>query len=477
MSKRIHVFACLLALAFSPHAASGRDRPYLPPEVEQALSRQKIPGTSVSIFVREVGRDEPLVSYNSTVARNPASTMKVLTTYAALELLGPAFTWRTRAFATGPVRDRVLDGNLVLVGGGDPFMTADRWWGFVAGLRQQGIERVTGDVIIDNSYFAPQGDDRSAFDNQPYRTYNVLPDALLVNFQTVDFSLVPDVAADALRANLNPAPANLAIDNTVRLDRSACRRGAGGVSITTPDGPSGNRIAFGGHYASGCGSMTFSRAVMRAPDFAYGTFRTFWQQSGGRLDGGWRVGVLPPGATEVFSYDSLSLAEVIRLINKFSSNSMARQLLLTVAAEKAGPPGTTDGGRRAIVDFLASRGISLPELVLENGSGLSRDERISAQGLADVLLSAWRSQYMPEFAASLPLSATDGTLRKRFRAPQMQGRLRMKTGTLEGVSALAGYVNAASGRTFVTVVILNHPAAAGAGPAVQTALVEWVFGQ
>ena len=253
-------------------------------------------------------------------------------------MLGPAFTWRTRAYATGPVRDQVLDGDLVLVGGGDPFMTADRWWGFVNGLRRQGIQRVTGDVIIDNSYFAPQGDDRGAFDNKPYRTYNVLPDALLVNFQTVDFSLVPDVAADTLRANLNPAPANLAIDNSVRLDRSACRLGAGGVSITTPDGPSGNRIAFGGHYASGCGSMRFSRAVMRAPEFAYGTFRTFWQQSGGKLDGGWRVGVLPPDATEIFSYDSLSLAEIIRLINKFSSNSMARQLLLTVAAEKAGRP-------------------------------------------------------------------------------------------------------------------------------------------
>jgi D-alanyl-D-alanine carboxypeptidase/D-alanyl-D-alanine-endopeptidase (penicillin-binding protein 4) len=477
MSKRIHVFACLLALVLSPLVASGRDRTYLPPEVEQALARQKIPGTSLSVFVREVGRAEPLVSYNPAVPRNPASTMKLLTTYAALELLGPAFTWRTRAFATGPVRDRVLEGNLVLVGGGDPFMTSDRWWGFVAGLRQQGIERVTGDVIIDNGYFAPQGDDRGGFDNQPYRSYNVLPDALLVNFQTVDFSLVPDVAADALRANLNPLPANLQIENSVRLDRSACRRGAGGVSITTPDGPSGNRIAFSGHYASGCGPMEFSRAVMRAPDFAYGTFRTLWQQSGGKLDGGWRVGVLPPDATEVFSYDSLSLAEVVRLINKYSSNSMARSLLLTVAAEKDGPPGTTDGGRRAIVEFLAGRGISLPELVLENGSGLSRDERVSAQGLADVLLAAWRSQYMPEFAASLPLSATDGTLRKRFRTPELQGRLRMKTGSLEGVSALAGYVNAASGRTFVTVILLNHPAAAGAGPAVQTALVEWVFGQ
>jgi D-alanyl-D-alanine carboxypeptidase/D-alanyl-D-alanine-endopeptidase (penicillin-binding protein 4) len=478
MTQRIRAFACLLLLIAMPHDVAARDRTYLPPEVEQALAQRNIPGTSLSIFVREVGRDEPLVSYNSTVPRNPASTMKVVTTYAALEVLGPAYTWRTRAYATGPVRDQVLDGNLVLVGGGDPFMTADRWWGFVAGLRQQGIERVTGDVIIDNSYFAPLGEDRGAFDNQPYRSYNVLPDALLVNFQTVDFSLIPDLGAGTLRTSVNPSPSNLVIDNSVRLQRSACRRGASGVSVAMPDGPSGNRIAVSGSYASGCGPMTFSRAVMKAPDFAYGTFRTLWQQSGGRLEGGWRVGVVPPDAKLLYTYDSLSLAEIIRLVNKYSSNSMARALLLTLGAEKAGQPGTTAGGRQVIVDFLASRGIRVPELVLENGSGLSRDERISAQGLADVLLAAWRSQYMPEFAASLPLSATDGTLRKRFRAPEMQGRLRMKTGTLDDVSALAGYVNAASGRTFVAVVLLNHPAAgAGAGTAVQTALVEWLFGQ
>jgi D-alanyl-D-alanine carboxypeptidase/D-alanyl-D-alanine-endopeptidase (penicillin-binding protein 4) len=217
---------------------------------------------------------------------------------------------------------------------------------------------------------------------------------------------------------------------------------------------------------------------MRAPEFAYGTFKTFWDESGGEIDGGWRIGVLPPGASMVYSQDSLSLAEIIRLVNKYSSNVMARQLLLTLAAEKAGRPGTTAGGQKVVAEFLASQGISVPGLVLENGSGLSREERITAEGLADVLLAAWRSQYMPEFAASLPLSATDGTLRKRFRSPDMQGRLRMKTGSLEGVSALAGYVNAASGRTFVTVVIVNDPrAGGGGGQAVQAALVQWVFGQ
>jgi D-alanyl-D-alanine carboxypeptidase/D-alanyl-D-alanine-endopeptidase (penicillin-binding protein 4) len=478
MPKRFRAFACLLVSCCVPLAAPARDRDYLPPEVMKVLAQKHIPGTSVSVLVKEVGRDEPLLSYNSTVPRNPASTMKVVTTWSALEMLGPAYTWRTRAYATGPLHDQVLDGNLVLVGGGDPYMTAERWWGFVNSLRQAGVQRVKGDVIIDNSYFAPQGDDRGAFDNKPFSTYNVLPDALLVNFQAVTFSLFPDLAAGTLQVSAYPWPANLKVDSTARLDRGNCRRGGAGIAVTTPDGPSGNSIAFGGRYSSGCGPLSFTRAVMRAPEYAYGTFKTFWEESGGKLDGGWRVGVLPPGAKLLYSQDSLSLAEIIRLVNKFSSNTMARQLLLTLAAEKAGRPGTTNGGRQVITDFLASKGVSVPDLVLDNGSGLSREERISAAGLADVLLAAWHSQYMPEFAASLPLSATDGTLRRRFRSPEMQGRLRMKTGTLQGVSALAGYVNAASGRTFVAVIIVNHPGAnGGGGQAVQAALVQWVFGQ
>jgi serine-type D-Ala-D-Ala carboxypeptidase/endopeptidase (penicillin-binding protein 4) len=170
---------------------------------------------------------------------------------------------------------------------------------------------------------------------------------------------------------------------------------------------------------------------------------------------------------------------VIRLVNKYSSNTMARIVFLTMAAEKyRGKPATNAEARDAVTEFLKAREIEIPGLVMENGSGLSRNERITAQGLAEVLLAAYRSQYMPEFAASLPLSATDGTLKRRFRSPGMQGRLRIKTGSLEEVTSMAGYVNAASGKTYVAVVILNYPTAAqGAGEAIQTALIEWVFGQ
>jgi D-alanyl-D-alanine carboxypeptidase/D-alanyl-D-alanine-endopeptidase (penicillin-binding protein 4) len=467
----------LLACLGVPGPVAALDRSWLPPEVEQALTRRKIPLSSLSVYVRDVGRDEAEVSYNSTVPRNPASTMKVVTTFVALESLGPAYTWRTRAYATGPIRDQVLEGNLVLVGGGDPFMTADRYWGFVNGLRQAGVQRIAGDVVIDNSYFSSQGDDRSAFDNRPYRTYNVLPDALLVNFQSVTISAVPDSATGSVRPSANPWPANLALDNNVRLDLGPCRRGAGGIVVAMPEGPNGNRVSLGGRYAAGCGPFAVTRAVMRAPDYAFGVFKTYWLQSGGALDGGMRLGGLPPDARLLYTHESLTLGEVIRLINKYSSNSMARAVFLTLAAERIpGRPATVQVARDAVTEFLARQGISAPGLVLENGSGLSRIERVSAATLGEVLLAAHRSQYYPEFAASLPLSATDGTLKRRFRDSELQGRLRMKTGTLEDVSALAGYVNAASGRTYVTIVILNHPAAGqGAGEAVQAALVDWVF--
>jgi len=479
----LHTAPWILLLTVLLHGtaplAADRDRSYLPPEVEKALERRKVPGTSLSVYVRELGREEPVVSYNSGVPRNPASTMKVLTTYAALEALGPAYTWRTRAYANGPIRDQVLDGDLVLVGGGDPFMTAERWWGFIAGLRNAGVQRVTGDVIIDNSFFTSQGDDRAAFDNRPYRTYNVLPDALLVNFQTVTITAVPDPATGSVRVSANPWPANLTLDNEIRLEPGSCKRGAAGIRLAMPDGSTGNRIALSGRYAAGCGQFATARAVMKAPDYAYGLFKTLWQQAGGTLGGSMKLGVLPADAKLLYTHESLTLAEIIRLVNKYSSNSMARTLYLTLGAERyPGRPATPAAGREAIQDFLARQALSVPDLVIENGSGLSRNERITAAGLADVLEAAYGSQYMPEFAASLPLSATDGTMKRRFRSPEMQGRLRMKTGSLEDVAALAGYINAASGKTFVAVVILNHPgASAGSGEAIQTALVEWIFGQ
>jgi D-alanyl-D-alanine carboxypeptidase/D-alanyl-D-alanine-endopeptidase (penicillin-binding protein 4) len=157
---------------------------------------------------------------------------------------------------------------------------------------------------------------------------------------------------------------------------------------------------------------------------------------------------------------------------------MARTLMLTLGAEKFGPPATIEKGRRAVDQWLAEHRIEIPGLAIDNGSGLSRAEHVTARGLGEVLRIAYGSQFMPEFAASLPLSATDGTLRNRFQAQGMQGRLRMKTGHMDDVSSLAGFVNAASGNEYVVVIIINHPGAQfGIGDDIQAATVRWVLGQ
>jgi D-alanyl-D-alanine carboxypeptidase/D-alanyl-D-alanine-endopeptidase (penicillin-binding protein 4) len=476
MVRRSAALAALVVLLIFPAVQAREAQP--PPPVVRAMTRMGVPMGHVSIYVRDAGTNEVVVDLGAEEPRSPASIIKVLTTFAALDMLGPGYRWKTRALIDGRLANGVLHGNLVLVGGGDPYVTSERWWSFVQNLREQGLAKITGDVVIDNTYFAPILDDRAAFDGQAFRTYNVLPDALMVNFQTTRFT----VAANPQRARpqivLNPSPANLVVNNQVRLGGGKCEGYNRGVSFDTSDLSDPNTITVSGIFPAACGSFSISRAIMTAPNYAYGTFRTLFTQAGGAIDGGFRLGAAPADAKVLYEHDSLPLPDIIRLVNKFSNNVMARHLLLTLGAEKFGPPATAENGRNAIRAWLADHGVDAAGFVLENGSGLSRAERITARGLGEMLDIAWHSPFMPEFAASLPLSATDGTLRNRFNSPGMQGRIRLKTGHLDDVSALAGYVNAASGRTYVVVIIVNHPGAhTGSGEAIQAELIRWVFGQ
>ncbi|HEY4367798.1 MAG TPA: D-alanyl-D-alanine carboxypeptidase/D-alanyl-D-alanine-endopeptidase [Steroidobacteraceae bacterium] len=471
------VAALAFALSgFSPLAAA-RDLLPLPPAVTHIMSEVGVPAAHVSIHVRDASSGETVLDLNDSQPRSPASTIKVLTTFAALDSLGPAYTWKTRVYLGGRLANGVLSGDLTLVGGGDPYMTSERWWSFVQGLRELGVAKITGDVVIDNSYFAPIPATRADFDDQPWRSYNVLPDALMVNFQTSRFTLTANPQRIRPQIVVNPLPANLVLKNQAQVESGKCLGRDHGVDFDTPpDDP--NTLVVSGGFAAACGNYSVSRAIMTAPEYAYGTFRTLWTQSGGAIDGALRIAPLKSDATLLYAYDSLPLTEIIRLVNKYSNNIMARTLLLTLGAEKFGAPATEQSGRDALQAWLASRNIRIPGLILENGSGLSRTERITARGLADVLDVAWHSPFMPEFAASLPLAATDGTLRNRFNAAGMQGRLRLKTGRIDDVSAIAGFVNAASGKTYIVVVMVNHPGAqVGPGEAIQSELIRWVFGQ
>jgi len=248
-----------------------------------------------------------------------------------------------------------------------------------------------------------------------------------------------------------------------------------GVAFDLPDGFEGKHAILSGNFPTGCTEYSLWRSVLRAPQFASALFRALWRQLGGTIQGGLRIAATPADAQPLLTYRSLPLNDQVRAINKWSNNPMTRHLLLTLGLEHAGPPGTPEKGRAAVAEWLRTKGLAMPGLYLDNGSGLSRDTRVTAAGLGAMLLDAWRHPQMADFIASMPIAAYDGTLRRRYQG-DMAGRLSMKTGRLDDVSAIAGVVQSRSGQRFVVVVALNaENAHRGIGEAVQDTVLRWVF--
>jgi serine-type D-Ala-D-Ala carboxypeptidase/endopeptidase (penicillin-binding protein 4) len=446
----------------------------LPPAVAQTISAQRLPPGAVSIAILDPDSGRLVLAHNPDTPRSPASTVKVVTTFAALDLLGPAYTWHTRASIRGALIDGVLDGDLILQGGGDPYMTLERWWSFAHALRAKGLTTIHGDIVIDNTAFSLPPEDPGEFDGRPNRSYNVIPDALMVNFQSIEFRVLPDAGARRVDVTASPAPVNLAIENHVRFAPGRCGGAAGRVDFKVAS-TVWDRVVFSGALSPHCAERSFTRVLLQPATYAFGTFVELWHESGGGFTGKLRVEAAPADAQPFLSFDSLSLGEIVRLTNKFSSNLMARHLLLTMGEEHSGAPATLEKGAAAIADWSRERGLDLQGIDIDNGSGLSRNTRISALQMAQTLSAAYRSRYAPEFLASLPLAGVDGTLRSRMKTSP-GGGVRLKTGHIDGVSGVAGYVTGNSGKTYVLVSLVNHSRTdLGAGEPVHAALVTWML--
>lgn len=446
----------------------------LPLPLQRVIDGHAIPSEDVSLFVQAVGAREPVVTHLADTPRNPASTIKLLTTWVALDELGPTYTWPTEIYYLGDYVGSELRGDLGLKGYGDPYLVTEEFWKMLGALRRSGLEDVRGDLVIDDSFFAPLDEDPADFDGQPYRTYNVTPSAVLVNFKAVRFQFLPDKQG-GVRITADPQPSNLEIQNRVQLVDGACRGYQAGISFDIADG-AGRTAVFGGRFPSACAPYAFNRTVLHHDSFAYGVYRTLWAELGGRHRGGMKRGTMPEGFEPALTWRSRPLAEVIRSLNKFSNNVMTRQLLYTLGAEAAGAPARPEAGVAAIHAYLDERDLDTQSLVIANGAGLARDTRISAALLAQVLLNAARSPLAPEFLASLSLGGLDGTTRGRFDGNAVAGRMHVKTGRLDDVSALAGYIHARSGIDYAVVVMLNTPEAhRGPGEELQDALVRWVY--
>jgi len=449
------------ALAGAPAA-----RAQLPPEVNAALAKAKLPPDAVTLLVADVdGKAAPRLAHRAGVAVNPASVMKLVTTFAALEQLGPAFTWATPVYTDGAVQGGVLQGNLYIKGQGDPKLVVERLWLLLRRVQGLGISQINGDIVLDRSAFAVAPQDPASFDGEPLRPYNAAPDALLVNFKSMVMSFTPDPNANVAQVAFEPPLAGVQMQSTVPLAAMDCADWRAALKADFSDA---SRIRFTGSYPATCGERVWSVAYADPNSYAARAIEGMWRHLGGKLGGKVREGPVPAGLTPALETVSPTLAEVMRDINKYSNNVMAQQMFLTLSLQQKGT-ATLEGSREAIGRWWQGR-IGGDAPVLDNGSGLSRSERITAAALARLLQVAWASPLMPELMSSLPITGVDGTMR-RSRA-KAGGAAHLKTGSLRDVAGVAGYVHAASGRRYVLVAIANHPNAGAVRPAID-ALIDW----
>jgi D-alanyl-D-alanine carboxypeptidase/D-alanyl-D-alanine-endopeptidase (penicillin-binding protein 4) len=425
------------------------------------------------------------ISHRAGEAMNPASAIKLLTTSAALELLGPQHTWRTTVLAEGSLQGQLLKGHLVLRGGGDPKLVIERLQAMLAQVQASGIKAIEGDIVLDRSLWRVPAVHPGQFDGEPLKPYNAQPDALLVNFKSMVLTFSPEPERGRAAVRIEPALAGVEVDESVPLARGArCEDWRASVQAVF-DQP--QRVSFRGAYPASCGERGWPTAYAEPDSFAARTIEAAWRSLGGGLSG--RVREASPAETAVLARSgtlggspaalrldapSLPLLDIVQDINKFSNNVMAQQVFYTLgqrAQGVQGTPGTPEAARAVLLDWWRERQPHSELPLIDNGSGLSRTQRISARALGELLQRMAASPVADALLASLPVAGVDATMRQRARA--VAGQAWLKTGSLRGVSAIAGYAQASGGRRYVVVGVINHDNAS-AGRAALDALVQWV---
>ncbi len=470
--RRLACAAALFALAATAFAQGAH--PTLPRAVGRAFLDAGVPLNAVAIVVQETGGHPPLFDYDADRSMSPASVMKLVTTFAALELLGPEYRWKTEAYLGGPLDGGTLAGDLVLKGYGDPKITVEQWQAFMAALRAQGLAAVSGNLVVDRSHFRLPPHDAAAFDGEPLKPYNVGPDAMLINFKSARLVFAANAQQDGVDVAVQPPLPQVALGPAPRLAGGPCGDWRATLGAAFNDRGATASATFAGAYPAACGERDWYLALLDVPNYALGMFTAYFRAAGGQFGGTVKEGRAPAGAAPFATMLSAPLYDIVRDVNKLSNNVMARHLFLTLATTAYPPPATPALAAETVKQWAARRKLRLPGLVIENGSGLSRQERISANGLARLLAAADASPVRDEFASSLAVAAVDGTVQRRFQNGSVAGQALLKTGSLEGVRALAGYVIDAEGRRWIVVAIINHANAARGAPALDF-LVQWVY--
>jgi D-alanyl-D-alanine carboxypeptidase/D-alanyl-D-alanine-endopeptidase (penicillin-binding protein 4) len=462
--------AVLLIASLWVHAAAPAG---LPTWIGSTLREAGIPEEAVAVYVKEAGTGSSVISHNATVPFKPASIIKVLTTFSALEILGEDYVWHTPVYVTGAVQSHELRGNLIFRGVGDPSLNYERMRAFSSQLYRRGIRVIKGDVIIDKSYFGFNSDLPEQFYGEVENPWNLPPQPMLVNGKLVTLTVTPVGGAAAPKAKIEPDLPSVRLENEASHAPGACGSQSHGISIEAMGDAKSATIRVSGSLPDQCGPVVKRISVLGIDEYFAASFRRSYEEQGGRIEGDVKSGQSVAQARLLSTIQSGPLMDVIRETNKNSNNLMARQLFVTVGAILTSKPPSPASAAKALLPWIAEKVPETSSFVLENGSGLSEEERVTAKGMVALLDYIRTSRHAAQFLDTLPAVGEDGTMRIRLRDQPVAGRSVAKTGTLHDTRAIAGIVVSKRGRSYVFCVIVNHPKASSSVPIIDK-LIVWL---
>jgi len=425
-----------------------------PIKIEQALTHYQIDQNDVSLIVQAIDENEARLSLNPDALRNPASLAKLITSWVALKRLGPSYKWKTEFYTAGEIKDGVLHGDLVIKGYGDPYLTNQDLWSILGKLNRNGLKKITGQLLLDDTYFITDEIDPYAFDGDGTHIYNNLPNALTLNFNALDLTFSAKNNNTKITASYWPPIENIKLNNSVQLINGSCIGKMPNIKIDSITIENETHIKARGEMPLSCKDYSVSRNLMSRDRYFFNSFKMIWNQWGAQIDGNVGRTVLTKEHTLLYSHDSPALADIITAMNKWSNNQMARSLIYTLGVSPDGAHATRARGIKVITEELENYNIPKTALTIINGSGLSRNVRASGNAITQILRAAWNDKNASEFVSSLSILGYDGTAAKRSLSGTSKTTMRVKTGSLDDVSAIAGYIHQGN-KVFTVVCIVN----------------------
>ncbi len=443
----------------------------LPAGINNIIKKSGIPKKDISIYIKEVGKGNSVIaSLNASKTRTPASVIKVLTTYAAVLKLGFDYRWPTKFYTTGILNGGILKGDLLVKGFGDPTLSSKNLEKIVSYIRAEGIKKITGNIIIDRSYFKVGTKNSSGFDQYPYSPYNAMPDAMMFNERVSTICVTPNKNSVTKKT----VDHSYKIVNNLKRVNKPCRGRYSWPAVKIDKTQSIPTVVLQGKISKRCGKRNICKVVTKPYRSFYYAFKEKLRESGIQLKGTLQLRKIPSHAKELFTHHSESLEKIISKTAKKSNNLYARQLLLLLGAKNYGAPSTLVKGRKAIEYILRSKGaLSRGTLKIDNGSGLSRSSKMSAKILADMYDNAY-SRYGKRWMNTLSIAGVDGTIKKRFRGTPVKNRAWMKTGTLKRVKNIGGYVKSRSGKLYTVVILVNTNKGNWKDSKLQNDIMKWL---